>query len=127
MDSHRLGWYATTVGKGEECWAELSRRYFEGKPRPITLADHAQLLEVAAAVGLDETETRRVLETGEYRAEIEASVRQMHDLGINSIPVLIFDVAGAAGAGDAKQIVHHGSGNVKDFTAIFQQLHQACA
>lgn len=48
-------------------------------------------------MGLDAVAAKRVLESDVYRAEIEATVAQMHDRGIHSIPVLIFDVLEAAG------------------------------
>ena len=72
-----------------------------------------------------------MLESDTYRAEIEATVAQMHDLGIHAIPVLIFDVLDAGGAGvprpvaDKGSVVHRGSGSVADFRGIFEQLHAA--
>ena len=61
---------------------------------------HEQLLEVAVLIGLDEAETRVVLESGKYREEIVETVEQMHKMGINSIPVLIFDVQSSGADGD---------------------------
>ena len=129
MDSHRLAWYAATVGKGEECWAELSRRYFEGKPGPIVLGNHRQLLEVAEVVGLDVAAAARVLESGEFKEEVKADMREMQQLGIEGIPVMIFDVL-SNGRGDPLRgalpsVRHDGSGKVADYVAILEGLHHA--
>lgn len=101
MNSHRLGWYATSVSpeKGELMWRAFSRRYFQGKDtaiQPIRLDNRAMLLECAAEVGLDMAEATRVLDSDVYRAEIQGVVKQMHRAGIHSIPVLIFEVEGVA-------------------------------
>ena len=48
-------------------------------------------------------------------------------MGINSIPVLLFDVAGATDEEPQSRIVHHGSGSVEEFKDIFQRLHATCS
>jgi len=154
MNSHRLGWYATSVSpeKGELMWRSLSRRYFQGKDtaiRPIRLDNRAMLLECAAEVGLDIAEATRVLDSDAYRTEIQSLVKQMHRAGINSIPVLVFEVEGvakgnwmqdpraadAAGRGSRQssstmakgRMIHHGSGSKSAFRSIMQQLHKDCS
>lgn len=150
IDSHRLAWYAATVGKGEATWDELSRRFYEGRPEPIVLGDHAKLLEVAAVVGLDVAETKRVLETGEYKEEVKAADRQMRLKGIEGIPVIFFDVQ-STGRGDPlrgalPKVRTDGSRyaadppvlrltvlltrwcwsrSVKEFREVFEQMHHA--
>lgn len=137
MDSHRLAWYARSVDveKGELMWRALSRRYFQGKDtqiRPIRLDNRAMLLECAAEVGLDLKEAERVLDSDIYRAEIEDIVEKMHTFGINSIPVLCFEVDGIAQGSwlenpeSRGRVFHHGSGNPAEFRDIFQQLHGTC-
>ena len=64
---------------------------------------------------------RGVLASDAYRKEVAASFEAMQQAGINSIPVLIFEVAGA------EKIVHHGSGDTAQFKAIFEKLDAACA
>lgn len=137
MDSQRLSWYARTVSpkQGERMWAALSRRYFEGKGtqiRPIRLDSRPLLLECAAEAGLDLAEAEKVLDSDVYRKEIEEIVERMHAAGINSIPVLCFEVDGVA-EGDWLQnpksrgrFIHHGSGNKDEFRHIFKQLHSGC-
>jgi len=134
MDSHRLAWYAATESreKAELMWRALSRRFFEGKDtdiRPIRLDCHKLLMECAKVAGLDLDRARRVLESDMYRKEIRDTVRQMHLAGINSIPVLIFEVEGTAEGSWLHnpdcigRRVHHGSGNAGEFCAILQKLH----
>lgn len=157
MDSHRLAWYATSVSeeKGELMWSSLSRRYFQGKDtsvRPLRLDSRQMLLECAGEVGLDLKEAERVLDSDVYRAEIVDIVHKMHSSGINSIPVLVFEVEGtaqgswmedprassSAGEIDAKRMatffmnsgcqgreIHHGSGNQASFREILLRLHEA--
>lgn len=115
MDSHRLAWYAATEGKGEAVWDATSRKYFQAKTsvQAIRLDDRALLSEVIAEAGLDPAEANKVLDDRDaYRAEIQDAVRQMHEQGVSSIPVLIFSF------GRAQQIVHHGSGNKEEFKRI---------
>lgn len=135
MDSHRLAWYAATESyeKGELMWKAYSRRYFEGKDtqiRPIRYDDHTMLMECAQEVGLDLDQARKVLNSRVHEDEILRCVRQMHSVGINSIPVLVFEVDGVAQGSwlenpDSKgRKVHHGSGNKAEFMAILRDLHR---
>jgi len=137
MDSHRLAWYATSVDpeKGELMWKALSRRYFQGKDtqvRPIRLDSRPLLLECAEEVGLDLDEAKRVLDSRIYRDAILEVVEKMHAAGINSIPVLCFEVDGIAEGSwlenptSRGRIIHHGSGNKADFCCIFRKLHTTC-
>jgi len=137
MNSQRLAMYATTVDaeKGERMWRALSRRYFQGKDtqiRPIRLDSRPLLLECAAEAGLDLKEAERVLDSDVFRKEIEEVVEKMHSIGINSIPVLCFEVDGVAEGSwldnpKAKgRLIHHGSGNPTEFRHILQQLHGMC-
>lgn len=117
------------MGKGEETWDELSRRFYEGKPEPIVLGDHAKLLEVAEVVGMDVAETKRVLETGMYTEEVKAADRQMRLMGIEGIPVIFFEVQ-STGRGDPlrgalPKVRTNGSRSVKKFTEVFGQMHHA--
>jgi predicted DsbA family dithiol-disulfide isomerase len=137
MDSHRLAWYATSIDaeKGELMWRALSRRYFEGRDteiRPIRLDSRQLLLECAEEVGLDLQEAERVLDSDVYRKEILEVVDAIHAVGIDSIPVLCFEVEGVAEGSwlehpkSRGRVFHHGSGNQGEFRNTFQQLHNLC-
>jgi len=137
MDSHRLAWYAASIDveKGELMWRALSRRYFEGHDteiRPIRLDSRPLLLECAEEVGLDLHEAERVLDSDVYRKEILEVVEAMHAVGIDSIPVLVFEVDGVAEGSwlerpkSQGRVFNHGSGNKEEFRNILQQLHNLC-
>ena len=131
LDSHRLAWYAATLGKGEDVWDTLSKRYFEGKPEPMVLGSHEQLLEVASVCGLDVAEARQVLQSGQYKEEVKADDRQMRLKGIEGIPVMFFDVVGTGRDDPLRGALPHvrtdGSRSENEFCTVFEQLHQATA
>merc|ERR1711998_77291 len=100
MPAHRLAQYAATESneKGERMWFALSRRWFMGKDTDIEtlkLDDPALLRESALAAGLDMEKVERVL-SGEIISEEEilAQVDAVHRVGINSIPLIVFEVDG---------------------------------
>jgi len=138
MHAHKLAQYAATESseKGEAVWWTLGQNFFMGKEtqiRPIRLDDAKLLMEVADKAGLDLDAARNVLETEAFEQQILGKVDQVHNLGIHSIPLLIFEVEelapGAWTTGRASKFrkVHHGSGNKKAFRAILEELHQACS
>jgi len=139
MDSHRLAWYASIVSpeKGELFWRATSRRFFEGRDTKIrdmiNLDNREMLMECAEEAGLDLTESQRVLNSDMYRDEIWDVVHQMQAAGINSIPVLIFEVDGVVQdswmtmQNCQGRVIHHGSGNKTEFCEVLQRLHADCA
>lgn len=122
MHSHRLAWHAAKFGKAENVWDALSRKWFEGKcnlPR-IALDDRTMLMEVAEEAGLDLGEAARVLDDPKmYHREIKSLVESMHQQGINSIPVFIFQFKSR---GHEEQMLHHGSGNKDAFKKVFLKI-----
>lgn len=138
MPAHKLAQYAATESfdKGEKVWWTLGQNFFMGKEtdiRPIRLDDMQLLMEVAEKAGLNLDAARNVLETEAFEQEIVRKVDEVHRLGINSIPLLIFEVEERApGAWTSSRAspfrkVHHGSGNQKAFRAILEELHQVCS
>ena len=89
MDAHRLGVLAREDGKGIE-WDELVKRaYFtEGK----NIADHAQLRELAAEVGLAAQDVDSVLadETA-YAREVAEDIALARQIGVQGVPFFVFD------------------------------------
>lgn len=134
MDSHRLAWHAAAQSDemGERFWRATSRRFFEGKDtsvQPIRLDSRDMLLECAAEVGMDREDALRVLDSDLHRNDILRCVERMHAAGINSIPVLIFEVEGVADGswmanpdGRGREI-NHGSGSKEDFKTVLTRLH----
>ena len=89
MDAHRLGVLAREDDKGIE-WDELVKRaYFtEGK----NIADHAQLRELAAEVGLAAQDVDSVLadETA-YTREVAEDIALARQIGVQGVPFFVFD------------------------------------
>jgi len=137
MDSHRLGFYAASINseKSEQLWNAFSRRYFMGKDtqlRPIRLDNRNMLLECAEEAGLDVNEASSVLDSDLYRQDILDMVQSFNAAGIQSIPVVIFEVDGVA-RGDwlgsprcRGREVFNGSGKRQDFYAMLHRLHNDC-
>jgi len=132
MDSHRLAYYAATVSHeaGEKVWNAIGERYFEGRhapegsTKPVYLADHEMLMACAADAGLDLDEARRVLSTDAYRKEVTDTVARTKSSGVQSIPVIEFQVERGEGLPPVTA-VHHGSGNKKDFLNILEELQNS--
>lgn len=138
MTAHRLAQYAATESneKGEAIWTALSRRFFMGKDtdiRPIRLDSREMLMECAELAGLNLEKTRQVLDGDVFKEEVSKKVKQVHSVGINSIPVFVFEVqdmvhdSWLTGQKSSYRALHHGSGNKAAFRAVLEQLHAACA
>jgi len=139
MRAHKLAQYASTESsdKGEKVWWTLGQNFFMGKEtdvRPIRLDDTQLLMEVAEKAGLNHNKVRDVLESDALEQDILHKVEQVRSIGINSIPLLVFEVEELAPGSWVQapnssnfRKVHHGSGNKDAFRAILQELHQACS
>ena len=88
FDGHRLLHWAGTQGKKLPLKEALLQAYHGNGKDP---SNHEVLLEAAQSVGLDATQGRRVLESGEYGDEVRAEVAEFQSMGINSVPSIIFD------------------------------------
>lgn len=138
MPAHKLAQYAATESaeKGEKVWWTLGQNFFMGKDteiRPIRLDDTRLLMEVAEKAELDLNAARQALESANLDRDILKKVSQVHEIGVNSIPLLVFEVEKLAPgvwiSAEASKFrkVHHGSGNKREFRAILEKLHVACA
>ncbi|SAK71967.1 DSBA oxidoreductase [Caballeronia glebae] len=88
FDAHRLLHWARIEGKQLPLKLALLRAYHgEGKDT----SDPDVLIDAARSVGLDVAEARTVLESGAYADEVRAEEREFQQLGIQSVPAIIFD------------------------------------
>jgi predicted DsbA family dithiol-disulfide isomerase len=88
FDAHRLLHWARIEGKQLPLKLALLRAYHgEGKDT----SDPDVLIDAARSVGLDVAEARTVLESGAYADEVQAEEREFQQLGIQSVPAIIFD------------------------------------
>ena len=91
FDAHRLLHWAGLDGQGGRQVAlkhALFGAYFTDG---LNIADHDILVAKAEIVGLDGVQAREVLESGRYRAEVQAAEQRWKMAGINSVPSIIID------------------------------------
>lgn len=88
INAHRLIHFAHSENKQGEMKERLLKAYFmEGQ----NLDDFAVLTQLASEVGLDETETKDMLETGLYMNEVNRDIMEGRQLGLRGVPFFVFD------------------------------------
>ncbi|KXV16695.1 disulfide bond formation protein DsbA [Caballeronia megalochromosomata] len=88
FDAHRLLHWARIEGRQLPLKLALLRAYHgEGKDT----SDPDVLVEAARSAGLDGERAREVLANGTYSDEVRAEEREFQQLGIQSVPAIIFD------------------------------------
>ncbi|MDR5881590.1 DsbA family oxidoreductase [Caballeronia sp. LZ032] len=88
FDAHRLLHWARIEGKQLELKLALLRAY-HGEGKDVSQAD--VLIDAARSVGLDAEQARDVLASGRFADEVRAEEREFQELGIQSVPAIIFD------------------------------------
>jgi predicted DsbA family dithiol-disulfide isomerase len=98
--AHQLLHHAKARGLQLQMKERLLRAYFVQGRHVGRVAD---LVELAAEVGLDRDETLRALESGEHLAAVKADVAQAQAYGITGVPFFVIDGRyGVSGAQDAE-------------------------
>lgn len=88
FDAHRLLHWANLEGRQLPLKMALFRAYFtESKDS----SNHEVLVEAAAAAGLDADKARKVLSGDAYAAEVREMEKHYQDMGIRSVPSIIFN------------------------------------
>lgn len=88
FDAHRLIQFAKTKDLGDEAEERLFKAYFtEGKD----MCDTSTLLELAKDIGLNETETKEVLNTNAYSAEVKKDIEEASQIGVTGVPFFVFN------------------------------------
>lgn len=88
FDAHRLLHWAGVEGKQHALKLALLRSYFSDGGNP---ADHATLIAIADAVGLDGERARQILASDTYAADVRERQRFYARLGIRAVPSVIFN------------------------------------
>jgi predicted DsbA family dithiol-disulfide isomerase len=88
FDAHRLLHWAGIKGKQLPLKLALLRAYHSEGKDP---SDHDVLAEAAQSVGLDPAEASEVLRSGDYAQDVRAEEQQFLELGIHSVPAIIFN------------------------------------
>lgn len=86
FDAHRLLHWAEAQGRQLALKHALFKAYFTDGEDP---SDHAVLLRLAGAVGLDEAEAGAVLASDRYAAEVRAREQFYTQQGIHSVPAVV--------------------------------------
>ncbi len=88
FDAHRLIHWAGIEGQQLPLKMALLRAYHSEGKDP---SDHDVLIEAARSVGLDAAQAREVLQSGEFAEEVRAQERDNQEMGIQSVPAIIFN------------------------------------
>jgi predicted DsbA family dithiol-disulfide isomerase len=96
IDAHRLVRYASRYGRADETVEALFSAHFtDGRD----IGDHAVLLGIAQAGGLDPVAVRRFLASDAEADQVHADNLRAHRLGINGVPCFVISgrhaIAGA--------------------------------
>ena len=103
FDAHRLVHFARTRGLQDAMKERLFRAYLtEGR----SLGDRETLVELAGVVGLDASETRAALDSGNFAQGVRADEARARALGITGVPFFVIDEKyGISGAQPADVIL----------------------
>jgi predicted DsbA family dithiol-disulfide isomerase len=88
FDAHRLLFWAATQGLQRQLKQALLKAYFSDGQNPN---DHATLVTLASAVGLDSQRAQAVLANGEFATEVRELERFYQQRGIDSVPAMVID------------------------------------
>jgi predicted DsbA family dithiol-disulfide isomerase len=88
FDAHRLLHWAGLEGRQRELKHALLRTYFSEGGNP---ADHATLIAVAVAVGLDGERARQILASDTYASEVRERERFYTGRGIHAVPSVLLN------------------------------------
>jgi predicted DsbA family dithiol-disulfide isomerase len=88
FDAHRLLAFAAGSGRQQALKRALLEAYHGQGRNP---GSHEVLLELAAQVGLDPVQARRVLQGDDHAAEVRAAEAELQRAGIHAVPSVIVD------------------------------------
>jgi predicted DsbA family dithiol-disulfide isomerase len=101
FDAHRLIQFAKRKNVGDQMEEALFKAYFiDGK----NTADHTTLISLAAEAGLDETETKAILDSGIFADEVEADIELAGQIGVRGVPFFVFDRKYAVSGAQAPEV-----------------------
>ena len=88
FDAHRVTHLAKALGLGLPIHERFLRaQLVEGE----VLDDPDTLVRLAADIGVPEAETRRVLASDAYAAEVRADIEEARAIGVNGVPFFVLD------------------------------------
>lgn len=87
-DAHRVILLARETDKQDDVVETLFRAFFTDG---IDLSKRENLIDIAANAGLDRDRVATLLESNTGKVEIEIAEKELHDLGITSVPLFIIN------------------------------------
>jgi predicted DsbA family dithiol-disulfide isomerase len=109
FDAHRLLHWAGIKGAQLPLKMALLQAYHADGKDP---SNHDVLVEAAQSVGLDAAEAREVLTSGIYGDAVRAEEQNNHEMGIQSVPAIIFN----------RRYLVNGGQPVEQFTKVIEQV-----
>lgn len=88
LDAHRLMKFAETQDKGDVYTERVLKAHFEESE---FIGSQDTLVRLATEVGLDEAESRAVLESGKYLDNVRADQAEATDLGVQGVPFFVIN------------------------------------
>jgi protein disulfide-isomerase len=86
--AHRFSHWAKTKGLQLQAEEELFKAYFtDGK----NIDDMETLVQLGQKIGLDATETKKVLESNQYENEVNQDIYEAQQIGVRGVPFFVFD------------------------------------
>jgi predicted DsbA family dithiol-disulfide isomerase len=88
FDAHRVGHLGKALGLEDQVQERfLAAQLEQGE----VLDDPDTLARLGEEIGIPAADTRRVLETDAYAAEVQADIDEAHAIGINGVPFFVID------------------------------------
>lgn len=88
FDAHRLAKLAATYKLENEMTTRLMKAYFtEGK----NLSEINTLIKIATEMGLDETKTKQVLESDQFKKEVQEQIDDARKVGVQGVPFFVIN------------------------------------
>jgi predicted DsbA family dithiol-disulfide isomerase len=88
FDAHRVVHFARDGGREDAALERLYRAYFTEQR---SIFDHDSLAALAAEAGLDDGETRRMLDSDAYADAVAADLRDAAALRVSGVPFFVID------------------------------------
>ena len=81
--AQELGKWADTQTGGEAIHDALYRAYFVDN---VNIGDIEELVKIAGAIGLDEDDARQVIESRQFKPQVDEDWQRSRELGITGVP-----------------------------------------
>ncbi|MGY4384733.1 putative DsbA family dithiol-disulfide isomerase [Pedobacter sp. UYP24] len=112
FDAHRLIQLAKTEGHGDEMEEQLFKAYFTNS---ADISNHATLLEIAAAAGLDKFTVETMLKSKDFTDEVRYDEQTAQNISIKGVPFFVFN----------QKLAVSGAQSPETFLAAMKQASEA--